>query len=91
MNRNRHINHGKDGTGWMRQNNIDTSPSPPLGELIGRLRSRSKDTYFPERTDHGQKHVGITDVELVSSYNWVNKAGATIIVPGKSNSLAFLT
>lgn len=90
MNPRRYINHREGQTGWMRESKTETTPAPPLGEFLGRLRSRNQDMYFPEKTDGSQEHVGISDVELIASYNWVKKSSPTIIVPGEYKSLAIL-
>lgn len=56
-----------------------SSPSPPLGGLIKEITGPD----FHAQQDDSQAHVGISDVELVASYNWVNKDDPEILVPGK--------
>lgn len=55
----------------------EESPPPPLGELIEVInREDLRDTSGKNI------HFGITESELVASYNWADQKSPKIIVPG---------
>lgn len=54
------------------------SPPPPLGELVEAInRSQLKNTSEDDVT------YGITETELIASYNWADQKAPKIIVPGE--------
>lgn len=55
----------------------EASPPPPLGDLIEAIDQKSL-----EDTTEGNGTFGITESELIASYNWVNQKNPKIIVPG---------
>lgn len=52
-------------------------PPAPLGLVVGQFLASD----LP-RTVSAQKTLGITDVETIASFNWLDKADAHITVPG---------
>ena len=54
------------------------SPAPPLGDLVEAINQKQlKDTNGDGVT------YGITDTELIASYNWADQKTPKIIVPGE--------
>ncbi|KAH7487483.1 hypothetical protein FOMA001_g5612 [Fusarium oxysporum f. sp. matthiolae] len=54
---------------------VTSSPAPPLGEMIERI---SRDSLKSDGD-----HVGIENVKLVASYNWISSSSPEIIIPGQ--------
>lgn len=61
-------------------------PPAPLGRVVGEFLASD----LP-RTVSAGKTLGVTDVETIASFNWLNKADAHIISRSKCSSLSRLS
>lgn len=59
---------------WRAPTPVTSSPAPPLGEMIERI---TRDSLKSDGD-----HVGIENVKLVASYNWISSSSPEIIIPG---------
>jgi len=67
------------GQGWRSKHEIQRVPSPPIGPILQQI---SRDEL--EGNNLTSREVGITGMEDVASYNWVDRENEpTIMVPGK--------
>ncbi|EMT74598.1 hypothetical protein NOF04DRAFT_1042239 [Fusarium oxysporum II5] len=60
---------------WRAPAPVTSSPAPPLGDVIERITQDSL------KSDGD--HVGIENVKLVASYNWISSSSPEIIIPGQ--------
>lgn len=58
---------------------VSSVPSPPLGKLIKSLHKIDLENDAKGYLNNAS----IKDCSLVASYNWLNKANSTIVIPGK--------
>lgn len=63
-------------------NTYSSSPAPPLGDLLETI-SREE---ISRELSAVHEHCGITDVEFVASYNWLNEKQPKILIPGNPPS-----
>ena len=73
---------GKPKTFTKRETQPDPYPDPPKGSLIENLQSPGLASHDGKAGDH----IGINDVELIASYNWMAGPGPEIMIPGKGSS-----
>ena len=71
--------------GWRKDDDVPSTPSPPLGSLISSLRKDDIDNA----AEGLAKSAEIRDCRTVASYNWLDKKGseATVLVPGRVEPL----
>lgn len=57
-------------------------PDPPMGSLVEKMEIHS-DGPLSARNNDTRDYVGISDVELIASYNWIDTPRPEIMIPGK--------
>lgn len=57
----------------------DPYPDPPKGSLIKKLEARDLSSLGKGTGGY----IGISDVEFVASYNWMDTDGPQIMMPGE--------
>ncbi|KAF4954474.1 hypothetical protein FGADI_5253 [Fusarium gaditjirri] len=60
---------------WRAPAPVTSSSAPPLGDVIERITQDSLNS--------NGDHVGIENVKLVASYNWISSSSPEIIIPGQ--------